>query len=649
MVLDPGELRTLGSVCDALLQAGPSTWRASVPERASTYLRFLAPRELGQVRLCLRLLEAPAAGLLLPGKPRWSCFSELSRAERGRVLGAITTCPVPLVRAAFEGFKRLAAVAYYADAPEGGPNPIWQQMGYPGPLVTGTHDTGTIRLFPIRSDITLDCDVVVVGSGPGGAVVAGELARRGWDVVVLEQGPDVADEDFDQREVATLQRLYLDGGLAATRDRGVTILAGSCLGGGSVVNFSTSFRTPEAVRREWAAMTGSPVFAAESFNAALDRVCERLGVNTRHNRPAPRDELLARGLSALRWHLDTMPRNVLGCTQDEVCGYCGLGCVRGAKQSMLKTYLRDASEHGARFVVKCTAERIAIGSEGATGIRARTAEGCRVLVRARATVIAAGALHSPALLLRSGVRGHVGRNLRLHPVTAVWGRFDEPVLPWTGTLQAYYSNQFADLHDGYGARLETAPVHPAYLALGTPWHNPDQFDARMRDLAHLSLIGVLLRDRSAGRVRIDRTGRPVVHYALGDQDQGHIRTAVVAAARALRAAGAREIAISQYRHVAWNPEREGLDSWLARAGAVGFGAHQTIYGSWHQMGTCRIGHRTDSPVDQFGELRAVRNAYVADASLFPTPSGANPMVTIAALAYQVAQNIDQRLRQLTRP
>src|SRR5207248_1335806 len=150
-------------------------------------------------------------------------------------------------------------------------------------------------------------------------------------------------------------------------------------------------------------------------------------------------------------------------------------------------------------------------------------------VRARAVVVAAGALNSPALLLRSGFSGSVGRNLHLHPVTAVWGRFDEPVRPWTGTLQAVYSDQFADLDHGYGARLETAPVHPAYLALGSPWESAENFDARMRALPHLSLIGILLRDRSAGRVRIDRQGRPVVHYALSRYDQRHVRTGMIAA------------------------------------------------------------------------------------------------------------------------
>jgi choline dehydrogenase-like flavoprotein len=242
------------------------------------------------------------------------------------------------------------------------------------------------------------------------------------------------------------------------------------------------------------------------------------------------------------------------------------------------------------------------------------------------------------LLLRSGIRKGVGHNLHLHPVTAVWGRFDEVVQPWTGTLQAVYSEELADLDGGYGARFETAPVHPAYLALGTPWESPEQFDARMRDLPYLSLIGILLRDRSAGRVRIDRSGRPMVQYSLSRYDQGHVRAALLAAAQVLRAAGAREISTTQYRAVTWQAGQP-LDEWLGRADRVGYGVRETIYGSWHQMGTCRMGRAQDSVVDAFGEIHGLRNAFVADGSLFPTASGVNPMISIAALAHYVAQQI----------
>jgi long-chain-alcohol oxidase len=645
-MLNPGELRTLSQLADALLPADASAWRASVPARASAYLRFLTARDYGRSRLCLRLLETRLAGLLLAN--RWATFSDLDRPRRASALQRLATSRLPLLRAAFESFKRLLAVAYYADSAADGSNPTWERLGYPGPIVDAIERPRTILPLRVDADITLDCDAVIVGSGPGGGVVAGELASRGWAVLVLDKGPYLADGDIDQREIPTLQRAYLDGGLTATSDRGVAILAGSCLGGGSVVNFTTSFRTPDSVRREWAARTGLPLFVGDGFTRSLEAVCERLGVNTDHNQPSRRDRLMARGLGAQAWHVQPMPRNVLGCTQDAVCGYCGLGCARGAKQSMLKTYLQDAHDRGARIIVECAAERVVVQDGRGVGIMARTRDGHHVQVRARVVVIAAGAIHSPALLLRSGVRGAVGHHLRLHPVTAVWGRFDEAVRPWTGTVQALYSDQFADLHEGYGARLETAPIHPAYLALGTPWGGAEEFDAQMRHLPYLSLIGVLLRDRSAGRVQLDRSGAPQIDYRLSSYDQQHVRTAVAGAARVLQAAGAREVTTSQYRRVRWRPDREPLDDWLSRVDRVGYGVHEAVYGSWHQMGTCRMGRASDSVTAQSGEVHGLANVFVADASLFPTASGVNPMITIAALAHQVAQAVHARLDQGTR-
>ena len=222
----------------------------------------MSRRELGQIKLFLRLLESPTAGLLLVAPRRRARFSDLSLAERTEVLHALATASLAQVRVAFEGFKRLIAIAYYADAPPDGPNPIWSQLGYPGPVAPGGDSGHALPVTPVDTTTTLDCDCVIVGSGAGGGVVAGELAARGWNVVVLEQGPEACASDFDQREVATMNRMYLDGGLAGTSDRGVSILAGRCLGGGTVVNFTTSFRTPESIRREWEDMTGSPLFAA---------------------------------------------------------------------------------------------------------------------------------------------------------------------------------------------------------------------------------------------------------------------------------------------------------------------------------------------------------------------------------------------------
>src|SRR5262249_37412093 len=158
-------------------------------------------------------------------------------------------------------------------------------------------------------------------------------------------------------------------------------------------------------------------------------------------------------------------RNVVGCEQGVICGTCGLGCQLGAKRSAVRTWLADAQAHGARILVRTRAGRVVIDDGKVTGVDTRTHEGNEVHVRARAVVVAGGALQTPALLRRSGVSNdHIGRHLRLHPVTAVFGVFDEELRPWEGTMQALYSDELRDLHDGYGVKFETAPVHPGLAA-----------------------------------------------------------------------------------------------------------------------------------------------------------------------------------------
>jgi long-chain-alcohol oxidase len=319
----------------------------------------------------------------------------------------------------------------------------WEEIGYPGPL--GPHpDAPAPRLQPLvpRGEVALECDVCVVGSGAGGGVAAAVLAAAGLDVVVLEVGGYWSERDFDGGERAGLRRLYRGGGAAATDDQGVGLIAGACLGGGTVVNYSTSFRTPDDVLEEWEGLG----FPSAELGPALDAVCDRLGVNSEHNLPSRRDQVMRRGLDSLGWHIDAMPRDVQGCEQGVVCGYCGYGCPLGAKRSTLRTWLEDATSAGARIVVGTKARRIVVENGRAVGVDAGA-----VHVRTCAVVVSAGAIETPALLLRSGLTNpNIGRWLRLHPATAVFGIFDEKIRPWEGTMQALYSDEHRHLDGGYG-------------------------------------------------------------------------------------------------------------------------------------------------------------------------------------------------------
>jgi long-chain-alcohol oxidase len=576
----------------AVLDAIADTFVPGAVERGVTdaFVGLFLPR--------LSERERSRLGLLL-GLFALRGFHRLSQPRRERVLLAWGDSRLALRRTAFEGLRRgLLVLAWTL------PGAPWDELGYPGPL--GADPEAPAKpLSPIvpAGELELECDVCVVGSGAGGGPAAAVLAGAGLDVVVLEAGGYFGPSDFDGAELAGLQRLYLDGGAAATEDQGVGILAGACLGGGTVVNYTTAFRTPDDVREEW----GGP-FTSDVFSHSLDAVCARLGVNTEHNRVSAREERVRTGLDRLGWHVGTMPRDVLGCDQGRVCGYCGYGCRLGAKQSSDRTWLVDAEQRGARVVVGARAERIARGPRVEAG---------PVTVRAKAVVVACGAIQTPALLRRSGLGNEwVGRNLRLHPVAGALGFFDEEIRPWEGTLQAIHSDQFADLDGGYGYRYETTAAHPSLAAAFLPWRGAEEHEQLMHGLGHAVPLGVLLRDRDGGEVRGER---PAVRYRLSAYDAAHLRHGLEGAVQILHAAGARRVVTSR-------------------------GRRSLVLYSFHQMGTARMGASPQSSAcDWDGVLWDTPQVVVCDGSTFPTASGVNPMVTISAVAHMNARALASRV------
>ena len=573
-------------------------------------------------------------------------FDRLTQERRERILLGWCDSGLSQRRAAFHGLRKAALVlAYGLPGRDDAPNPAWERIGYPGPI-GAVDDPPPRALEPLRvaDDLELDCDVCVVGSGAGGGTAAGVLAGAGLDVIVLEAGAYHDDADFDGAELPGYGR-YLGNASTATHDHAVGILAGACLGGGTVVNYTTSFRLPDEVRGEWA-RHGVAAFTSEAFTSSLDAVSARLGVNTDHNRPSHREAIFHRGLARLGWHEDTMPRNVLGCDQGVSCGYCPYGCRLGAKQSTVKTWLADAHAAGTRILVGTHAERVVVEQGAARGVIAHTAAGHQVHVSARAVVVACGSIHTPVLLRRSGVgTAAVGRHLRLHPVAATLAVFDEEVRPWEGTMQAIYSDEHRDLDEGYGLKYETTSEHPTFFAAFMPWRGAAGHAELMDRMRCEVGIGALLRDRGEGRVHVDRGGRPIVRYRLSEYDARHLRVGIEGTARILEAAGARRIVLGHSRLIDYEPGRRGSLREFSRAvDEAGLGPGRVNLYSFHQMGTARMGGSPDdSACDPDGQVWGVRNAVVCDASTFPTASGVNPMVTIEAIAHMNASALAARL------
>jgi long-chain-alcohol oxidase len=637
----------LEEICETFCpsQSGlPSARELGVVEAVIAAVAATRPAEQKQLGMLLAAWDTPAMGFA--GGAGWSRFSELDRERREQVLMAWRDSRLPQRRAVFQALRKAALLFYYAvPGRGGGANPAWERIGYDGPLGR-LPDAPPPALKPtaVQADTSLDCDVVIVGSGAGGGAAAGVLAGAGLDVIVVESGGYYDDADFDGSEFKALTGYYM-GAPNATHDQSVGLIAGSCLGGGTVVNYSTSFRTPDEVRDEWSGL-GVPAFNSPDYTASLDAVWERLGVSQEYNEPSARERKLQEGCVKLGWHVDAMPRGVRHCAQGKECGYCGLGCRVGAKQSVVKTWLADAQAAGTRMLVRTRVQRVVVEGGVARGIIGITADGHRVNIRSRAVIAACGAIHTPALLRRSGLDNeNIGKNLRLHPAGVVFGVFDEELKPWEGVMQALYSDQFRDLDDGYGLKLETAPMHPHLLVPFGPWRNAAEHFKLVEALTNTTPIGVLLRDRDGGEVRVGRDGEPVVRYKLSKFDAGHLRTGMDGAAHLLEEAGARRIYSSHASWVSYDPGRAGSrQRFMADADAAGYGPGQVVLNSFHIMGSARMGGSPSmSACDPTGQTWDVRNLYVLDGSSFPTASGVNPQISIQAIAHMSARGLAARL------
>ncbi len=649
------EKALIARICEALVpslavdgKADDPLYRLSAadldtPAHVATMLESVAmPEALRELRLILRLWQMPLFNFIT--SRRWQSLADMSADDIHDMLQAAERSKLFPMRKAFQAFKRSALFMHYSAVDENGHNPTWPSLGYasaPPPQQAPK----PIQPLNITEPTTLTADVLVIGSGAGGGVVAGELSMAGFDVLVVEKGDYYAEPDFNRPEVDSYATRFERQGALTTTDTVISVLAGSTLGGGTTINWSASFRTPDDVLAEWAEEYGFEGADGVNFQLSLDAVMQRLNVNTDESIPNPQNTYLEQGCKALGQHVGIIPRNVKGC---EDCSYCAFGCTYGAKQGTLKTYLQDAYEHGARIVVRAEVQRVLIERGRAVGalmmVTDANGQQHEVTVKAKAVVVCAGSIHTPAILRRSGLNNpHIGDNLRLHPVAVVFSIFDEPVHPWAGVPMSRYSAEFADLDGrGYGVRLETAPIHPGLSASSVPWNSAKAHRRLMEHFDYIANIIVLARDYYGGRVTVGRDGYPRLHYRLHPYDARHLMRGLTQALEVHKAAGAKEI----YTGLAGGrPYRGGsFNAFLADIRKGGFKPHGQALFSAHQMGSCRIaGSSIMGAVRPDGQTYEVRGLYVADASVFPTASGVNPMITIMGTAHYLAQHMKAQL------
>ncbi|MGQ9571788.1 MAG: GMC family oxidoreductase N-terminal domain-containing protein [Dehalococcoidia bacterium] len=644
MVLSRRQLLTLERFADALLpRGGPLSPGASDVGTAAAVVERVA-RLPWRFRLlvALALTAWEYSAVLRHGRP----FSTLALDIRQRWLqSALEGRFFPLRLIAF-WLRAFCVFAFCAD------RRVEEAIGFTRSCIDASPPRDGPRLQPIAypaigGNVVETVDAVVIGSGAGGAVVAKELAEAGLSVVVIEEGAYFAREDYaDGTPWERVWKLYRDGGLTgALGSPVIPIPLGKAVGGTTVVNSGTCFRPPDRVLGEWERRWGIEGIDAATLEPIFRRVEETISVQ-----PAPWEiigknaEVFHRGVKALGYHGQPIRRNIDGCRG---CGVCVFGCPSDAKRAMHLSYLPRAAAHGAKIYARCRARRLLVEGGRAVGVEADILDASsdeirgRLRVRAAVVVVAAGAIHTPALLMANGLAldsGQVGRNLRIHPSLAVSAAFEEEVYSWRGTLQSYYVD---DLEESHGVLLEVTSLLPGLSAASAREVGPKLKEVLARS-RYLASVGLFVSDSSKGRI-LRGLGRdwwtsPPIIYSLGQDDTDRLLRGVALAAEVFLAAGAVAV-FTGIRGLAPVTNRQDVRSLQKlslrpeRLSPVGF----------HPMGTCRMGRDAAvSAVAPYGEAHAVRNLFVADASVFPSCIGVNPQLTIMAFATRTAFHIVKR-------
>ena len=488
----------------------------------------------------------------------------------------------------------------------------------------------------IKTDINEKADVVIVGSGCGGAVAAKELAERGLSVVVLEEGGYFSHKEHTQKLTDMFFKLYRDAGSTITLGYPpISMPLGKCIGGTAKINSGTCFRTPDHVLKKWEIVFGVEDCTPQKMLPYFERV-EKIC----HVQELPREVwgsnamVFKRGADRLGLNFKPLMHNFQDC---KGCGTCVLGCPEGAKESPDVNYIPQAIASGARVYARARAEKILTRNGRAEGVTGKLLsidgkkELARFSVKAPIVILAAGSFHTPALLQANKLAnssGQVGRNLTIHPASRVSAEFEERIEGWKGVPQGTYIDDFAQ----DGIMLEGVFVPPSLGAPMLPFIGLEH-KALIKRFAHFGVYGAMISDTSVGMVKASGL-KPNVFYQMNREDARKMRRAVAITARIFFAAGAKMVFTA-----------------IAGAASINYRDLETIETAkpnpadietmgFHPLGTCRMGRRPEqSVVDHHQECHDVKGLFISDGSVFPSSLGVNPQITIMAFATKCAQYI----------
>jgi choline dehydrogenase-like flavoprotein len=680
---------TLKALARCILTDAPTSTESldDFVSRCDARIATLPPHRRAMLAKALDAMGGRAAVAIATGHPRR--YVNLPPAVQADCFRAWGRSPLPPLRSAHQAIRSLVLSVYYARAE------ITNAIGYAGPLATREPQaawegplpgqqrddepvargpralpgaiaptatpTGIVAGSEVVRDLHRTADVVVIGSGAGGAVAAQRMAEAGFEVVVLESGAYASRADFVEDESSLMERLFADGALRTTDDASFGLVQGQTVGGSSTVNWMIMLRTPDYVLEEWARLHGVEGMRSDDMRAVFARIEQET-----RSREVPDDahsannRLVLDGAQALGWRAGTARINANECVR---CGFCSLGCRHNAKQSVLLTYLPRALAAGATLYADAHVSRVELrerdGGQSTPPLKRVHAmvEGRQagrpprsLTIDAPIVIVAGGAIETPALLQRSGLGGGgVGSWLRLHPTTAISGVYDHDILSSTGIpLSTMCDEHIRWGGTDYGFWIECPPMLPSLMAAATPGFGPRHAE-RMRQFRKLGVLIALTRDGadrslSNGRVSVDRAGRTSIRYRLGREDQRRVRASLEAAAQLHLAMGAREVFSMHATPVTVRSARD-----IGALSAASLAPNRIGMFSAHVNGTCRMGTNPDhSGATPDGERHGVRGLYISDGSLLPTAPGVNPQETIMAVASVLAERMATRHAGLTR-